>query len=308
MSWLIPGNTHHPPKHSVMARMLLAWILLLLMPAVGIHAEQHRWEKTSINITYDSSGSPLDRKAMASALNYVAGSWAGRTGLTFNIMHLSHASSPPGDIHVSWKSPMEIFQATNHMLGFAATRKRVFLDSGEIASAEIWLNRALWHNPGACFSHTLMHELGHALGIPHVAARDAVMFFGLSHCHHSLGIEDITASPYDHQACHAEFLPADEAIHIPAIKAGNRYFSGRLLYRGGAWQLDHESFREILPQPDCLDSQVQDGDLILRQVWSMEGSWNLLLEALDAWSWRLDTGREALAPSTPVLKRRINPD
>ncbi len=244
-----------------------------------------------VDVIYVDSGSPVPRAEAEAAIRYAMAAWAARLDLPLRWSTADPGSSyREGSVVIRWSERAASLGSGENILSLASTRRWVYPSSGNIAAAEIDLRAAafLKRENDACFRHVVLHELGHALGIGHLADRNAVMYRDLVSCHHTLTEADITAAPYPQHVCHAELLP-DLSIYIPVIEVGTRYFASRLRYEAGTWSV--AEYTIVAPHPECEDSYLRDDELILTRLWTPERTWFGELSSIGPYQWSLKFAR-----------------
>jgi hypothetical protein len=257
--------------------------LLCLRAAPLLAAAWHN----PVEVVYDAANSPLAAAEVEAALQYVTAAWGARIDLP-----LQRSDAKPGTgyqanrIVIRWIDTLEQVRNGTDLLSLAATRRWVWPSTQAIAGAEIYLHVTpiRLRGGGPCFTHALLHEFGHALGLGHLPDTDAVMREGLGSCHHTLTAADVAAAPYAQHPCHAEVLP-DFSIYIPVLNTGARSYAGRLRYAAGSWKA--EAYREVAHRPECRAARLEDGNLVLEGLWSPTRTWQAELAPTEAGSWKL---------------------
>ncbi|MGV3592558.1 MAG: matrixin family metalloprotease [Gammaproteobacteria bacterium] len=261
--------------------------LLILLACVQAPAMAGSIWRSPVEIVYDGANSPLPAADVEAALRYAIAAWEARVDLT-----LRRSADVPGPgfskgrIVIRWIDSLEQIRNGAGLLGLASTRRWAWSATQTIAGAEIYLHIAPLRarGSGACFTHTVLHEFGHALGISHLADTDAVMHEGLGSCHHTLTAADIAAAPYPQHACHAE-VTAGFDIYIPYLDTGARSYAARLKYDGSSWIVQDR--REVPHRPECRDARLEDGNVVLDDAWSPQRTWNVELHPGPGGAWSL---------------------
>jgi hypothetical protein len=275
------------------SRFALLAPLLLCVPHTAVAA---RWREP-VEVIYADAGSPVPRDAAEAAIRYALASWSARIDLPLRWSNGAAGTTyTAGSIVIRWLDVADSLNSANNLLSLASTRRWVYSSSGTIAAAEIQLRRAAFLNRenDACFTHVVLHELGHALGIGHVPAPNAVMNKELTSCHHALTEADISAAPYPQHVCHAELLP-DFSIYIPVIRIGARSFASLLRYEAGTWSV--AEYMEVPPHPECDDTWLRDGNLMLAKLWTAAHTWQGELQSAGPYRWSLKPDADIAMPT-----------
>lgn len=262
----------------------LSFVLLGCLPLSAMSAPVWR---EPVEILYDGTKSPFPAAEVEAVLNYAIAAWAARIDLPmYRAPGIPAPGYSEGRIVIRWVDSLEQIRNGAGLLGLASTRRWTWTATETIAGAEIYLHVAplTLRGSGACFRRTVLHELGHALGIGHIEDSEAVMHESLSNCHHTLTASDIAAAPYPQFGCHAE-VTADYDIYVPYVNAGSRSYAARLEYGNGTWTV-HDR-REVPYRPDCHDTRLEDGNLIFQRAWSPDRLWDVELQPTPSGLWSL---------------------
>ncbi|MDT8398013.1 MAG: matrixin family metalloprotease [Pseudomonadales bacterium] len=245
------------------------------------------WQQAP-EVVYLDTGSPLSAQEVEAAIEYAIASWSARIELQ---MHYSRLAADrgfqAGKIVIRWVDTLEMIRNGSDILSQGASKRWVYPSTGAIAGVEIFLHREAFRQrrSDSCFRHTVLHELGHALGIGHLPEKTSVMYASLGACQHTLSTEDIAAAPYPHKICHAELL-ANKDIYVPLININAQSFAGRLRYMDGFWSVTE--LRKVSNHPECNDSYLAAGNLILNKVWTQDQLWKVELSPVGNGDWILD--------------------
>src|SRR5690606_18095160 len=145
-------------------------------------------------VVYVAAGSPFAEEVVTTAIQYAVDAWSARVSLPlhYDADGQAQAGYQQGRIVIRWLDTLEMVENSNNILSLAATRRWVYPVTEEIAGVEIYLHRESFMQRGAdaCFTHAVLHEMGHALGISHLPEPHAVMSASLGTCQHTLTTED----------------------------------------------------------------------------------------------------------------------
>jgi hypothetical protein len=269
-----------------MAHPIIALLALVLLSSWTHGALAAHWQEP-VEVVYIETGSPLPAGDVSAALAYAVDAWTARVDVPMQYSDAPAESGyQRGKIVVRWVDTLEMVRNGSNILSLAATRRWVYNGTQAIAGVEIYLHRASFRSRAdkACLTHVILHEMGHALGIGHLPEAHSLMYASMGDCHHTLTTEDIAAAPYPQHICHAQLLPNFD-IYVPVITIRQRSFSGRLQYSAGIWSLTE--YREVAYHPECSDSYVASGDLILNKVRAQDHVWKGELAALGGNTWML---------------------
>lgn len=261
--------------------------LFVLLACLQVPAMAGSIWRGPVEIVYDGTKSPLPAADVEAALRYAIAAWAARVDLMLQrSMDVPDPGYSKGRIVIRWIDSLEQIRNGAGLLGLASTRRWAWSATQTIAGAEIYLHIAPLRaqGSGACFTHTVLHEFGHALGISHLTDTEALMHEGLGSCHHTLTAADIAAAPYPQHGCHAE-VTAGFDIYIPYLDAGSRSYAARLKYDGSAWIVQDR--REVPHRPECRDARLEDGNVVLEHAWSLRRTWNVELQPGRDGAWSL---------------------
>lgn len=280
----IPGRRAHAGhRPHVLRKRSTAAMLAMLLSCVAAGTQAASWERAAQVVYVDDSSSPVETHEVSAALDYAIAAWSARldTGLQRSDAEVTSGYNA-GIVTIRWVDVLDMVRDGSDILSAATTRRWLYLASGAIAGAEIFLAR---DNPrlqdSACLTHVLLHELGHALGLTHLAAENAVMHPGLGSCHHTLTFDDVAAAPYPQHPCHAELLP-NRDLYLPVVRVGEKSWSVRMAYEQDHWVVSDT--RPVAAPPEC-DSAWLDADtLVLEKVWTQHRTWQAELgKSGEAW-------------------------
>lgn len=276
------SRLHRDPRSSGNAPIILALIAALIM--LGLNIFMPRAEAAELEL-YTSHGWQEEYAAMRPGMTYwpdgivvelnqenapsdvsalverAAWSWGQRTGknITFAGSTASQGASTSGKVTVVWRTLAQIRSITGGSTTAAATKRWTYTNTGHIAGVIVYLPI----DRPQCMAHSILHEMGHAIGIhghDNTEPTD-VMNETQSHCLAALTVRDVEMAPYQDHNCHAELL-ADGSLHIPSV---------------GGWAVHLSSSLQILravPQNKvCVDARLDGSDLLLSDIRSPSGRW-----------------------------------
>jgi len=241
-----------------------------------------------IRILHNPEGSPAP--SMATLLEYAAWSWKERTGLPLRYAGTAgdDGFATSGWITIIWRDATWFHDQGHSMVQHGFTRTWYFVQSGTIAGSVITLNSTIFKGD-KCDMMTVMHELGHALGIRGHSDNPHDVMYHTNHCRYTLSAADSDLlSPDTDSSCHAE-LTSEGHIYIPMIDGLAAY----LIHNG-----DHTwTLRQLVPsRGSCSASSVVDViDVVIRDLRSYNSQYHAELEWMGNDTWRL---REVVSPGS----------
>ena len=197
------------------------------------------WQMPAVTVYHNPRGSPLSDFEADGVITYALWSWSQRTGLQLDYGGLTELDRIDGAIVIRWATIMEMFEQRGSFFvtGYAQLwhyplRSMMVASTVTIQSMD-WSGGIGNSRLGA---QTLMHELGHALGIVgHSEDRNAVMFFSRVNNRYALTPMDVKLTQYRHQVCHSELTPHGD-VYIPGIIG----YGVTLRAEGGRLHIIHE--------------------------------------------------------------------
>lgn len=262
------------PRSSGNALPILGLIVGLIMLALNLimqaeaaelevytsHSWQEEYAARRPGMTYWPDNIVLEYPAdMKAEAELAAWRWSQRIGKTITTrLATNEGKSTSGVITIVWKTPLQIFQITGNIFSIAATQRWSWSDTGYIAGAVIYMPIG-----GRCINHTLLHEVGHAIGIHghDGTSPEDVMSANQSNCLPALSVQDVSMAPYTDHPCHSELMP-DGSLYIPAVEGWAVHLSASM-----------EILRASPLSKVCAEARLIGDDLFLSDIRSPSGRW-----------------------------------
>lgn len=215
---------------------------------------------------------PLSSAELASVIEYAAWSWGERTGVAMRYDGItgSAGDSRSGRITVTWRTAEEVYQArgSRNVRAYASTWYS--LETGFITGSIVYLNMDYFlYGADDCAMHTVMHEIGHALGkFSHSDNQHDLMFRSNEHCRFTPTAADVLELPYQDQYCHVELMRGNH-LYVPNYNGMAAY----LRYMGDyQWRVEqYEPARG-----SCSSVSIVGGAVELSDVRSAGGKLSLV--------------------------------
>jgi hypothetical protein len=177
-----------------------------------------KWIKGTVNVYHNPKGSPLPDYTAQAIIEYAAWSWQQRTGLDINYQGLTNETQIVGAIVVQWATQQQLMSQSGGILALGLTSYRYHSLSGSMVSARLMLLDTDWQQDWQKAIPTLMHEMGHSIGINgHSDNSAAIMYpYRQTDDRYALTAADVMLTGYQHNICHAELTPHGD-VYIPNI-------------------------------------------------------------------------------------------
>jgi hypothetical protein len=264
--------------------LIAAWCIFALVSA-GI-AE---WENGTF-VQFRTEKLPVSEETMREAIRYSAWSWAQRTGIDIELRGTAAENIREGGIIFRWE-PQQHFVSMGLPAVNAYTRRWIYSDTQLTYGYEVVLNLQSFKGLEVSNMRTIMHEMGHALGIrEHSADRHSVMSIPVisEPARYALSTVDIVNVPgvaviERGSLCHAE-LTRELDIYIPDIqgkRASLKYMGDQL------WKL--QSVSENPQSSNCNSTAVDPQTLTLHinDLRSLEVTYQAILDYTGNDMWKL---------------------
>ena len=198
---------------------------------------QLTWSAGEVDVYHNPKGSPLPNDTAQGVIEYAAWSWRQRTGLDISYKGITNETQIDGAIVIQWADQIQLLIQSGSLFISGLTTSRYYPSSGQMVSARVTLLRSEWSGDWRSAAHTIMHEMGHAIGINgHSSDKNAVMY---AHkqigSRYALTAADAILAGYDSHVCHAELTPHGD-VYIPAIIG----HGVTLKRQGDFFRLDHD--------------------------------------------------------------------
>lgn len=214
---------------------IIMWTVVVIM-MFSAESESREWHG-DIEIEYNSSGAIIEDSQVEPMIEYAA--WALTERAQKETRYIGQTSSDgdkrSGKVTVRWVSPDEMAEIGDNRFHVGYTQSWWYLDDGRMAGAIIHLNRSANLSGGECLSHTITHEVLHAVGYAgHSDDPHDVMYANQQHCRSALTVDDVRGLPYGESMCWTE-LTQGRDLYIPFVDGKAAFLS----YTGdNRWKLD----------------------------------------------------------------------
>jgi hypothetical protein len=205
-----------------MKNTIIALLIALAAPAYS--AEIVRYWPGDVQIEYNPSGAlgraeVIDR--MVEGIEYAAWSWGQRLGKQISYIGETEGKggARSGKVTIIWVDSGEMLGLTGNPTSYGTADTWYYVTDGSHSGVILHLNSWVFTQlSDQCAQNTIIHEMGHALGIRgHAEHKHDVMYWYQEHCRYALSEYDADMVPdigTDKDLCFVE-LTREGDLYIP---------------------------------------------------------------------------------------------